>query len=112
VFELLEGLFLLIEISTLPRHKQVPVNLMPIKVRPINTGEFCSTVNRYTTTATHTGSIYHIEFRLTIVFTLKGWVVLEQNFIIIAGPMAMTRSTFCPDCKTSCNGTVTTALRP
>ncbi len=37
-----------------------------------------------------------IELRLTMVCTPNGFVVRAQNFIMIAGPMAQTRSIACP----------------
>ena len=54
-----------------------------------------------------------IEFRLTMVGTLNGWVVNETNFIMIVGPMAQTLTTSPGRAvSNSLSGSVTSALRP
>jgi len=78
-------LFFFFQICALPRGQQIPVHLMGVEIRPVHAGKFSLSP---TTTrqqphmpvpSTITG------FRLTIVFTPKGWVVLAQNFIMMLG---------------------------
>tara|TARA_B100000315_G_scaffold178772_1_gene167448 strand:- start:94 stop:297 length:204 start_codon:yes stop_codon:yes gene_type:complete len=56
---LLKGMFLFIEVDTLSGKKQIPVNLMAIKIGPIDAGKPGGTRNCNPTAATHAGTINH-----------------------------------------------------
>ena len=85
---------------------------MSIEVGAVNAGELGNAAHRNAAAAAHAGAVHHYRVQADDGLDAERLVVCAQNFIIMLGPMAMTRSTFSPPVSISFNGSVTSALRP